>query len=521
MSSSKIWVVKEEFPYKEMAILSTAVFASGISLSGIFPYVGFMVIWLGLAKTEDEAGYYSGFIASAMMFGRLISSFWWGQKADIWGRKPVLLIGCCSVSICSLLFGISTTFPMALLARVLLGMFNPIWGTAKTLCSELCCKKHEASAMGLTTGCWSLGLVFGPAFGGMLSNPATVYHNIFGSYQIFINYPYLLPNIVTAFFGFLGAFCIFFFFPETLPINDTKIIPHSTNNIINNNDNSIIINNDDNEIMVKEKEIVRGASLSELYYTPGVYQGLWCYFVLSFNSIVFDEVVPLWAMATHIKGGLEFEEYQIGTLMSITGFFLVLYTIFIYPKLSAYLGRKNGFRVSQALAAPFIFSITILNKLDSSSPYKFPALVFFYGSAKALNSLGFASCALILNNCVEAEKRASLNGLSMSFGSMSKSVGPFLGSLAFAWSVNNKFNYFPLDFHFVFVLVSISSLGASLMNIPDDKNSIIKTSPSNDIELGSYKLAQNNDIDDDADDDDNNIRGFKDDKIDDSLLYKK
>ena len=31
-------------------------------------------------------------------------------------------------------------------------------------------KTHEAKAMGLTTGCWSLGLIFGPAFGGLLAN---------------------------------------------------------------------------------------------------------------------------------------------------------------------------------------------------------------------------------------------------------------------------------------------------------------------------------------------------------------
>jgi MFS family permease len=75
------------FPLKEMTILATAVFASAISLSGLFPYVGFMVISLGEAKDENEAGYFSGYIASAMMFGRLVSSFWWGQIADKWGRK--------------------------------------------------------------------------------------------------------------------------------------------------------------------------------------------------------------------------------------------------------------------------------------------------------------------------------------------------------------------------------------------------------------------------------------------------
>ena len=67
------------FPTFLMVVLATAVFSSAIALTGLFPYVGFMVIDLGAAKTKDEAGYYSGSLASAMMFGRFFSSFWWGQ----------------------------------------------------------------------------------------------------------------------------------------------------------------------------------------------------------------------------------------------------------------------------------------------------------------------------------------------------------------------------------------------------------------------------------------------------------
>ena len=41
-------------------MLASAVLASAVSLSGLFPYVGFMVVDLGEAKNEDEAGFYSG-----------------------------------------------------------------------------------------------------------------------------------------------------------------------------------------------------------------------------------------------------------------------------------------------------------------------------------------------------------------------------------------------------------------------------------------------------------------------------
>lgn len=119
--------MEDNFPIFKMFILSTAVFASAVSLSGLFPYVGFMVIYLHKAQTENEAGFYSGYIASSMMFGRLISSFLWGQLADKWGRKPVMICGCLSITIFSITFGLSTTFELALLSRFLLGIFYLIF----------------------------------------------------------------------------------------------------------------------------------------------------------------------------------------------------------------------------------------------------------------------------------------------------------------------------------------------------------------------------------------------------------
>jgi MFS family permease len=68
--------------------LNDNVSVNNINITGLFPYVGFMVIYLGKASNENEAGYYSGFIASSAMAGRLFSSLWWGQIADTYGRRP-------------------------------------------------------------------------------------------------------------------------------------------------------------------------------------------------------------------------------------------------------------------------------------------------------------------------------------------------------------------------------------------------------------------------------------------------
>lgn len=62
-------------------------------------------------------GYYAGWLTSAFMLGRLTTGYAWGIFADRYGRKPVLVIGMISAAVCSIGFGLSTSFATALLWR--------------------------------------------------------------------------------------------------------------------------------------------------------------------------------------------------------------------------------------------------------------------------------------------------------------------------------------------------------------------------------------------------------------------
>jgi len=175
-----------------------------------------MVVDMGLVDDLNKAGYYAGYIASSFMFGRIFSSYIWGRIADNIGRKKVLLVGCVSIATMSVLFGFSINFTMALLSRALLGLFNPIIGIAKTVISEICPTKHEASGMGIVTSAWNLGLVVGPAVGGLLARLTMQYPNIFGNSSLFKFFPYLLPNLATAFISIISGIFIYLYLPETL-----------------------------------------------------------------------------------------------------------------------------------------------------------------------------------------------------------------------------------------------------------------------------------------------------------------
>jgi MFS family permease len=141
----------ERFPRREMFILACVVLSSALSMTGLFPYVAFMTADF-MHVDINKSGYYAGYVASSMMFGRLLSSVFWGRMSDRIGRKPVMYIGCSSIIIFSILFGFSVNFWMALLTRFLLGLFNPVISVARTVVSEVCAPKHQAIGMSLNIG---------------------------------------------------------------------------------------------------------------------------------------------------------------------------------------------------------------------------------------------------------------------------------------------------------------------------------------------------------------------------------
>ncbi|CAB1117719.1 unnamed protein product [Ectocarpus sp. CCAP 1310/34] len=215
------------FPWLPMLALAIGLVSHSYSFSSLFPYVGYMVQHLGVTDDRDEAGYYAGCLASAFMVGRFATSYFWGRFADRYGRLPVVYIGLSSIGVLSLAFGLSTAFWWALTCRFLLGAMNALMGISKCMISEICGKQHETVGMGYVTGCSSFGLVIGPAFGGLLAQPATHYPNVFSESGLFGRYPYLLPNVVGASIAFSGLPMVFFFLKETLNLDDGRSVTDS------------------------------------------------------------------------------------------------------------------------------------------------------------------------------------------------------------------------------------------------------------------------------------------------------
>lgn len=62
-----------------------------------------------IAKREEDIGYYAGYVGSAFMLGRALTSVFWGVIADRYGRKPVIILGTSAVLVTKCLLELETT----------------------------------------------------------------------------------------------------------------------------------------------------------------------------------------------------------------------------------------------------------------------------------------------------------------------------------------------------------------------------------------------------------------------------
>jgi MFS family permease len=206
-------------PWKKVIVLLLCMLTEALSLTQLFPYVAFMVEDFGVAKDAKEVGMYAGFIASAFSLAQFFSSFFWGYASDLFGRRPVMLVGMAGTTLFTVLFGFSQTLWWAISVRALAGLMNGNIGVAKTYLGEITDATNRAKVFSVMGFIWGGGLVIGPLFGGFLSRPVIQYPFLFpdGAWwtAALTMFPYILPNLVAASISFTGLIGGVFFLKES------------------------------------------------------------------------------------------------------------------------------------------------------------------------------------------------------------------------------------------------------------------------------------------------------------------
>uniref|UniRef100_A0A3B6N2J7 Major facilitator superfamily (MFS) profile domain-containing protein n=1 Tax=Triticum aestivum TaxID=4565 RepID=A0A3B6N2J7_WHEAT len=272
-----------------------------------------MIRDLKVAKQEEDIGFYAGFVGAAYFLGRTTSAVPWGMFADKYGRKPCIMISILSVIVFNTLFGLSTTYWMAIITRGLLGLLCGILGPIKAYASEVCRKEHQALGISLVTSSRSIALITGPAIGGFLARPAKKYPNLFSEESIFGRFPYFLPCLViSALAAAAGVACIWL--PETLHMyHDEKMeaIDAMGAQVTDLNIEDGKANQLGSDRMASTKSLLKNRQLMS---------AITLYCVFSLHDTAYLEIFSLWAVSSRKYRGLSLTSQDVGTALAISGY---------------------------------------------------------------------------------------------------------------------------------------------------------------------------------------------------------
>lgn len=101
---------------------AVARFAEPMAYTSVFPYLPEMIRDFGIE--QNKIARWAGLTSAVFSIAQSITAVPWGKAADRYGRKPTLIFGLLSTMVCFVIWGMSTSLPMAITVRAIQGGSN-------------------------------------------------------------------------------------------------------------------------------------------------------------------------------------------------------------------------------------------------------------------------------------------------------------------------------------------------------------------------------------------------------------
>ncbi len=146
-----------------MAILFAAVLIDMVGFGIVLPLLPFYAESMGATPVEVTL------LVASFSAMQLVAAPFWGRVSDRRGRRPLLVAGLFASAISYLIFGLAKSLPLLFLSRMAAGAAGGTISVAQAYVADTTSASERSRAMGLLGAASGLGVMVGPAIGGVFS----------------------------------------------------------------------------------------------------------------------------------------------------------------------------------------------------------------------------------------------------------------------------------------------------------------------------------------------------------------
>ncbi|PFL58895.1 MFS transporter [Bacillus cereus] len=336
-----------------------------------------------LMNELDISGSTVGYLVAIYSVTQFITSPFSGKWVDQYGRKPTIILGLLIFAVSELLFGLGENVYVLFISRILGGFSNALIFPAVTaFIADVTSENERPKAMGYMSAAINTGFLIGPGIGGFLAD---------------INMR--MPFFVAALFGALSVVFSFLLLKEP---------------------NEFEEKNEQKEMETKGNEYFR-----QIFHPMYIIAFL-IIFISSFGLASFESILSL-----YVDHKFNFSPKEIAGVVSVSSIIGMMGQIFLFEHLTKKIGEIALIRYSLALAAIFIFIMTVAN---SYVTILLTSLLLFVGFDFIRPSV-----TTYLSK-IAGNQQGFVGGMNSMFTSIGNIGGPIIGGTLF--DININFPYY-------------------------------------------------------------------------------